>query len=304
MKETYLTVLGLWTTRYSSQRRVEKIHDGRFIKLISKLLDAGYLEDWQYNQTLSGVPQGSIASPILSNILLDKLDSFVSTVLIPQYTRGKKRRRNEAYDRLAGRVCRLRKQGQKEAARKMKAHMQKLPSLDTRDPEYRGLRYIRYADDFGLAFRGPKSEAEEIKRRLTIFLREELKLTLSDEKTLITHTRNGAAKFLGYEITTLHSAVKQTKAKNGQKKRNINGRVGLRIPHKVLTEKCNRYRKGGKAIHRAELLNESDYTIIATDQLEYRGIVEYYRLAYNLHTLQLLKWIMETSLTKTKAAQA
>lgn len=186
----------------------------------------------------------------------------------------------------------------------MKAHMQKLPSLDTRDPEYRGLRYIRYADDFGLAFRGPKSEAEEIKRRLTIFLREELKLTLSDEKTLITHTRNGAAKFLGYEITTLHSAVKQTKAKNGQKKRNINGRVGLRIPHKVLTEKCHRYRKGGKAIHRAELLNESDYTIIATDQLEYRGIVEYYRLASNLHTLQLLKWIMETSLTKTKAAQA
>jgi group II intron reverse transcriptase/maturase len=281
----------------------ENIHDGRFIKLISKLLDAGYLEDWRYNQTLSGVPQGSIASPILSNILLDKLDSFVSTVLIPQYTRGEKRRRNDAYDRLAGRVCRLRKQGQKEAARKIKAQMQKLPSLDTRDPDYRRLRYIRYADDFGLAFIGPKSEAEEIKGRLTFFLREELKLTLSDEKTLITHARNGAAKFLGYEITTLHSDVKQTKAKNGQKKRNINGRVGLRIPHKVLTEKCNRYRKGGKATHRAELLNESDYTIIATYQLEYRGIVEYYRLAYNLHTLQLLKWIMETSLTKTLASK-
>ncbi len=281
----------------------EKIHDGRFIKLISKLLDAGYLEDWRYHQTLSGVPQGSIASPILSNILLNKLDSFVSTVLIPHYTRGEKRKRNNAYDRLAGRVYRLRKQEQKEAARKIKAQMQKLPSLDTHDPDYRRLRYIRYADDFGLAFIGPKSEAEEIKRQLTIFLREELKLNLSDEKTLITHARNGAAKFLGYEITTLHSDVKQTKAKNGQKKRNINGRVGLRIPHKVLIEKCNRYRKGGKAIHRAELLNESDYTIIATYQLEYRGIVEYYRLAYNLHTLQLLKWMMETSLTKTLASK-
>jgi group II intron reverse transcriptase/maturase len=281
----------------------EKIHDGRFIKLISKLLDAGYLEDWRYHQTLSGVPQGSIASPILSNILLNKLDSFVSTVLIPHYTRGEKRKRNNAYDRLAGRVYRLRKQGQKEAARKMKAQMQKLPSLDTHDPNYRRLRYIRYADDFGLAFIGPKSEAEEIKRQLTTSLREELKLNLSEEKTLITHARNGAAKFLGYEITTLHSDVKQTKAKNGQKKRNINGRVGLRIPHKVLIEKCNRYRKGGKAVHRAELLNESDYTIIATYQLEYRGIVEYYRLAYNLHTLQLLKWIMEMSLTKTLASK-
>src|SRR6266516_1505580 len=281
----------------------EKIHDGRFIKLISKLLDAGYLEDWRYNQTLSGVPQGSVASPILSNILLDKLDTFVTTVLIPQYTRGEKRKLNHEYDRLAGRVYRLRKQGQKEAAEKIKAQMQRLPSRDTRDPDYRRLRYTRYADDFGLAFIGPKAEAEEIKRQLTTFLRDELKLKLSDEKTLITHARSGAAKFLGYEVTTLHSDIKQTKAKNGQKKRSINGRVGLRIPHAVLIEKCNRYRKGGKAVHRAELLNESDYTIISTHQLEYRGIVEYYRLAYNLHTLQLLKWIMETSLTKTLASK-
>jgi group II intron reverse transcriptase/maturase len=281
----------------------ENIHDGRFIKLISKLLDAGYLEDWRYHQTLSGVPQGSIASPILSNILLDKLDSFVSRVLIPQYTRGEKRKRNKEYDRLAWRVCQLRKQGQIKAAQKIKAQMQRLPSLNTHDPNYRRLRYIRYADDFGLAFIGPKSEAEEIKERLTIFLREELKLTLSDEKTLITHTRKGAAKFLGYEVTTLQSDTKQTKAKNGQKKRSINGRVGLRVPYTVLMEKCNRYRRGGKAVHRAELLNESDYTIISTSQLEYRGLVEYYRLAYNLHTLQLLKWIMETSLTKTLASK-
>lgn len=82
----------------------EKIHDGRFIKRISKLLDAGYLEDWRYNQTLSGVPQGSVASPILSNILLDKLDTFVTTVLIPHHTRGEKRKLNHEYDRLAGRV--------------------------------------------------------------------------------------------------------------------------------------------------------------------------------------------------------
>jgi retron-type reverse transcriptase len=159
----------------------EKIHDGRFIKLISNLLDAGYLEDWRYNQTLSGVPQGSVASPILSNILLDKLDSFVTTVLIAQYTRGEKRKPNHEYDRLAWRVCQLRKQGQKEAAQKIKAHMQRLPSRDTRDPDYRRLRYTRYADDFGLACIGPKSEAEEIKGRLTTFLREELKLTLSEK---------------------------------------------------------------------------------------------------------------------------
>jgi retron-type reverse transcriptase len=137
----------------------EKIHDGRFIKLIRKLLDAGYLEDWRYHQTLSGVPQGSIASPVLSNILLDKLDTFVSTVLIPHYTRGERRERNKEYIRLLKRADRRRKQGQKEAAQKIKAQMQQLPSQDTHDPNYRRLRYIRYADDFGLAFIGPNSEA-------------------------------------------------------------------------------------------------------------------------------------------------
>jgi hypothetical protein len=88
-----------------------------------------------------------VASPILSNILLDTLDTFVTTVLIPQYTRREKRKLNHEYDRLAGRVYRLRKQGQKEAAEKIKAQMQRLPSRDTRDPDYRRLRYIRYADD-------------------------------------------------------------------------------------------------------------------------------------------------------------
>ena len=78
--------------------------------------------------------------------------------------------------------------------------------------------------------------------------------------------------------------------------------IGLKVPQQVVKEKCKRYRRNGKPIHRAELLNESDYTILATYQLEYRGIVNYYRMAYNLHTLQKLKWVMEQSLTKTLAA--
>jgi Type II intron maturase len=71
----------------------------------------------------------------------------------------------------------------------------------------------------------------------------------------------------------------------------------------VLLDKCNRYKQRNKAVHRTKLLHESDYTIIATYQLEYRGIVNYYRLAYNLHTLHDLKWIMQQSLTKTLAAK-
>ena len=61
------------------------------------MLTAGYLEDWKWGATLSGAPQGGVASPVLSNIYLHKLDMFVETGLIPEYTRGGRRARNPAY---------------------------------------------------------------------------------------------------------------------------------------------------------------------------------------------------------------
>jgi len=120
-------------------------------------------------------------------------------------------------------------------------------------------------------------------------LREELKLELSEEKTLITHARNGAARFLGYEITVRQENRKRTKNRvRGTKCRSINGHIGLRVPRTVLVDKCNRYKKRNKVIHRAELMNESDYTIISTYQLEFQGIANYSQLAYNMHTLHYL----------------
>ena len=75
----------------------EKIHDHRFLRLIRNMLKAGYLEDWEYHETLSGCPQGGVVSPILSNIYLHKLDEFVEQELIPQYTRGACREANPEY---------------------------------------------------------------------------------------------------------------------------------------------------------------------------------------------------------------
>jgi group II intron reverse transcriptase/maturase len=279
----------------------EHIHDGRFIKLIQNLLDAGYLEDWNYHRTLSGVPQGSIVSPVLSNILLDKLDTFVETVLIPKYTKGTVREKNPTYRRLVSQAHERHKQGRGKEARTLRKQFQRLPSQNPNDPNFRRLRYCRYADDFLLGFVGPKAEAEEIKEQIKTFLQDELKLELSETKTLITHARSEAAHFLGYEISTLHKDTKRITAKGGTKRRSINGQIGLRVPREVLLGKCSRYKRRGKAFHRAELMNESDYSIVSMYQSEYRGIVNYYRLAYNLHTLQQLKWTMEQSLTKTLA---
>ena len=126
----------------------EKIHDGRFIKLMKKLLEAGYMEDWTFNRTLSGVPQGGIVSPLLSNILLNKLDTFVETVLIPKYTRGNQRSVNPEYHRLITLSWYHRKKGNIEKAEELRNQAQTLASVRTNDPSYRRLNYVRYADDF------------------------------------------------------------------------------------------------------------------------------------------------------------
>jgi len=286
----------------------EHIHDERFIRLLRELFDAGYMEDWTYNQTLSGVPQGGIVSPILSNIMLDKLDKFVEKTLIPQHTKGTKRRANPEYHNLITLSWYHRQQGNIKKAKELRDQAQAMPAMMTNDPNFRRLKYVRYADDFLLGLTGPRSEAEEIKQQLRKFLQEELKLELSEEKTLITHAVSEAARFLGYEVTMLQEDAKRTRRDtNGYGTetmcRSINRRVGLRVPKDILEAKWRRYTKGGKVMSRKELEGESDYAIVMMYQLEYRGIANYYRLAYNMSSLNKLKWIMEISLTKTLASK-
>ncbi|GCF06509.1 reverse transcriptase/maturase family protein [Dictyobacter arantiisoli] len=282
----------------------EKIDDGRFIKLVSGLLEAGYLEDWKFNKTLSGTPQGGILSPLLSNIYLDKLDQFVETVLIPNYTKGAKKRMSPDYERVKGHYRRLLKKGKIKEAQEVKQQLHNMPSIDPKDPNYRRLKYVRYADDFLLGFVGSKEEAEDIKQQLEKYLRDELKLELSKSKTLITNARSEAARFLGYEIKTLQEDSKRVTYQTNRGKitrRGINGGIALIVPRDIIEEKCNRYKKDGKAIHRKELTNDTDHTIVSTYQLEYRGIVNYYQMAQNIGALSKLKWTMEISLTKTLA---
>ena len=213
----------------------EKIRDNRFLRLIRNMLKAGYLEDWQYHDTLSGTPQGSVVSPALSNVYLHKLDEFVERELIPQYTRGNSRKVNREYSRLAKQRQDARRCGDRAGARELAQQMRNLPYGDPMDPGYRRLRYIRYADDHLLGFTGPKAEAEQIKAKLAAFLRETLALELNQPKTLITCARTRAARFLGYEITVQHCNTKLT---NGC--RSANGRIALRVPLDVIKAKCAR----------------------------------------------------------------
>src|SRR5919109_2397369 len=278
----------------------ENIQDNRFLRLIENALKAGYCEEWTYHPSLSGSPQGGIVSPILANVYLDRLDKFVEDTLIPEYTRGEKREANLAYKWKAHQAAYHRSKGNLERAETIRREMQQLPSGNPNDPGYRRLRYIRYADDILLGLIGPVTEAEEIKARITTFLRTELKLTLSAEKTLITHAHTGRARFLGYEIGIMES---QTKLDRTRGTRTVNGKVGMYIPEDVIRAKRKRYLRDGKPIHRSELINDSEYDIIYRYQGEYRGLVNYYGLAQNLAELGYVRWTMETSLLKTLACK-
>jgi group II intron reverse transcriptase/maturase len=276
----------------------EKIRDNRFLRLIRNMLKAGYMEDWQYHETLSGTPQGGVLSPLLSNIYLHKLDEFVERELIPQHTRGNSRKVNREYSRLAKRRQDARRRGDRAGARELARQMRALPYGDPMDPGYRRLRYIRYADDHILGFTGPKAEAEQIKARLAAFLRETLALELNQSKTLITHARTQRARFLGYEITVQHCNTKLTGGI-----RSANGRIALRIPRDVIKAKCAPCRRRGKPWHRPGLQNLHDYDIVRIYGAEYRGIVNYYRLAQDVWRLSALRWNAETSMLKTLAAK-
>jgi group II intron reverse transcriptase/maturase len=270
----------------------EKIHDNRLLILVENLLKAGYLEQWDYRPTLSGTPQGGVISPLLANIYLDRLDQFVEQTLIPEFTKGEVRKSNPAYARLARRIRTLRAKGTPEAElRPLRKELRGLKSKDNFDPDYRRLRYIRYADDFLLGFDGPRVEAEAIKDRLKEFLRDQLKLELSPEKTLITHASTEKARFLGYNISIANDLHR--------KRRGVSGHIELNIPPQVLEEKIARYMMAGQPVHRVELIHDSDFSIVARYGSEYRGFVQYYAYAHNRFWLNRLHWVMWRSLFKT-----
>ena len=276
----------------------EKIHDNRFLRLMRNMLQAGYLEDWNWNATLSGCPQGGVISPVLSNIYLHTLDEYVETVLIPQHTQGVCRKRNPAYVRVKSRLAYARRCGDRVKARELRRQLRRLPVGDPQDPGYRRLRYSRYADDHLLGFIGPKAEAEAIKEQLARFLRDELALELNAGKTLITHARTRAARYLGYEIIVQHGDSKIT---GGQ--RSVNGKVALRVPLDVIKAKRAPYLRHGKPWHRTAMQNLDDYDIVKVYGAEYRGIVQYYLLANDVWRLKALRWDAQTSMLKTLAAK-
>lgn len=275
---------------------IEKnIKDNRLLKLIKKMTKAGYINNFKYERTYSGVPQGGILSPLLSNIYLNELDKFIIEKLMHKYNRKKSRRSNSKYTKLTDKIKIAKKNKNYKQYKVLKKQRNTLPTGDPQDADYRRLKYIRYADDALLGFIGTKAEAETIKTEIGKFLKEELGLEMSEEKTFITHATEGKARFLGYNISMARCNSKKC---NGN--RSVNGQPTLQVPPEITKEWIRKVSRNGKPHQRRELLNRSDYDIVYTYNAEFQGLANYYIMAQNLAMeMYKLKYVYTQSLVKT-----
>ena len=293
-----------------------KIDDRRFIKLISSMLKAGYLKDWKYHNTYSGVPQGGGVSPILSNIYLSELDRFIKE-LSQQFNRGKSRPVNPQYKKLSNQKYHLRKRMDTEGkSRELVTQLlmtdrksKELPYGDPYSDEFKRLMYCRFADDFLLGVIGSKQEAREIKDSVTTFLSEKLSLQVATDKMRI-ESATDEIQFLSYSIKTW-GREKMKKEKRGSRyitRRTTAAGIHLMVPSHKVIHFCHKYGYGDwyrtKPRHRAELLNGSDVEIISIYNAELRGLANYYQLADDVkRKLARLQYLSNYSLFKTLATK-
>lgn len=298
----------------------ERISDERFLRLIRKFLNAGYVEDWKFHESYHGAPQGGIISPILANIYLDNFDRYMAQYA-DTFNKGKGRRRNPEYFNLNTKTCALRRKLRKEtdenkkaALRErislMQAKLRTLPCKLDMDDDYRRIVYARYADDFLIGVIGSKEDCERIKTDITKYMHDCLHLELSPEKTLITHAQE-TAKFLGFDIT-VRTSERTSRTRNGIMQRNHKGKVNLLLNSETVKKALEKYdavqyaTENGKIVWkpkpRSKLMAMKPHEILERFNSEIRGFYNYYCIANNCSgQCSSFAFIMEYSLCKTLA---
>lgn len=299
----------------------ERIKDSRFLRLIRKFLNAGYIEDWKFHRTYSGTPQGGIISPILANIYLDKLDKYMKEYA-QKFSIGIRRAHNPEYTAIQHALrkweYRLKRAATVEKRQEILNHIKEIErhrrTIHSRvdmDANFKRLRYERYADDFLIGVIGSKEDCRKIKQDIKNFLSEKLRLNLSDEKTLITHAAS-SAHFLGYEISVRCSQLPMPGKKKVPTRYN-NGKIVLKIPAGKIRDKLLEYNAMKIVVHngkevwkpraRVYLRNNDDLEILLRYNAEIRGFYNYYALALNSGTINNLKYVMQYSMLKTFATK-
>ncbi len=290
----------------------KKIQDERFIQLIWKLLRSGVIIDNKYVNNKLGTPQGGILSPLLANIYLNEFDQFIhySMDILNSNT---SRRPNPEYKRLESRIWKLRNKINNSTTnlfnKKIELkHLTKerflIPSKRPVDKKYIRIRYIRYADDWIIGIIGNKDLATKFRFIIKSFLESELKLTLSPEKTHITHLPSRNVKFLGYQIQIGQSS--QLTTTSGQNRRSAGWQPRLFMPTNEVIKKLSEknFCKHGKGVTKKGWILYPDDIITKRYNSILLGLKNYYSPSDNYRTsIYRIQYILKFSWAHTLATK-
>jgi group II intron reverse transcriptase/maturase len=258
----------------------KRICDERFIDLIRKMLQAGVMEAGTFVPTYSGTPQGGIASPILANIALHELDTWLEHHLgvnpLPLTPKEQNARSNPEYMRLHYRITDIRRylEGKRpmpkaatpEQLRQELRDKLALRRLQPRSLPRKAIYYTRYADDFVITLcHASKQEAEILKTQLTDWMQTNLGLTLNQDKTRITHWRE-KLPFLGYEL-------------EGRRNANGTGWLYLAVPRDAIRRVTHKIQSATRYPQAPE------YDVFQNVNAIARGWTNYYRYAHNTNAV-------------------
>ena len=283
----------------------EKIQDREFTKLIRKSLKAGYFEFTTYKANAIGTPQGSIISPILANIFMHQLDLYVES-LAKEFNKGYRSSTSKNSRSFEYQISKYRKAGDFTKVKELIKLRNSSSSINTHDPDFKKLDYVRYADDWVIGVKGSFDDAKLILSKVKCKLLE-MKLNLNTDKTKITNLYNERVLFLGVEIfyskvNTIREYWNNNILFSQRKVSNIRMEAPLTRVIKRLTEA--KFIAKGKAAPRFLWLHHTHGQILHLYNSVVRGYLNYYSFVHNYNSLvQVMQTIVKSSCAKLLAAK-
>jgi group II intron reverse transcriptase/maturase len=293
-----------------------RVKDERFIQLIHKALKAGYgyLEKAETPiPSIIGTPQGSIISPILFHIFRSHLDFGIKRILEKYMlkNREKKRKTTTSYNENSTNMSKVKEEISTcvdPLNRKLlTSHLRRLKRQRVKIQAYQtdslpiSIRYVRYTDDWIVGINGPRKLAETVKSEIAEFLKQELHLDLSAEKTKITYLKKDIGLFLGYQLRVDESKkITTLKNKAGMyyTKRTTRHFMKLDAPiQRIISRLCL---KGfcddeGKPLSKRAWTTLEDHLIIRRYNEMLNGLFQYYSGADNQRKLIRIQFILQHS---------
>jgi len=281
-----------------------KILDREFTKLIWMSLKAGYFEFNVYSNNIVDTPQGSIISPILSNIFMHQLDSFIMD-LKSKFDVGSKSRSTPLANSLMYGIREAKKKGDMTHVLKLSKKLHSIEWSQFADPLFKKLTYVRHADGWVLGVKGSYADTVKILDSVRSKLDE---LGLSESKTKITNLNKSYALFLGVKFFRSRTStyLSNVSGKGSSLFKRNTRKLRFEAPLNKILKKLESagFFDGKKSTPKFVWLSLEHRQIIRQYNAVFRGYLNYYNFVHNFSRLvSILNFILKSSCAKLIAAK-